>query len=184
MLFRIPEFIHEKFTIQAIFVWMLRVMAIFGIVCVGILIYAMFIEEPFIRYQNLPFPVETPVEQGRTVPIVIERCNDSATEQAYMSTRKLRNVDSDKEILLPNNSVSISPGCSRSTSRSVVIPQETRPGRYVIEGEVTFHGIIRRYSIPWYTETFEVIPMKNVSKQLDQDNFDDRIRQLQKEGKL
>lgn len=183
MKLQIPEFIHERFTIQAIFVWMLRLMSVFGIISAFIVVYAVWFEEPYIRYQNLPFPVETPVEQGRTVPIVIERCNDSNTEQAYMSSRSLRNVDTEKTVLLPSGSVSMKPGCERSTSRSVVIPQETEPGNYVIEGEVLYQGILKKHSLKWYTETFQVIPMKNVSRQLDQDNADDRIRQLIKEGK-
>lgn len=152
------------------FAVMLRVLSVFGVISLAIVLYALYFERPFLRYQNLPFPVETPVEQGRTVPIIIERCNDSKDERVYMSARTLKNVDNGKEVQLPEATVSLKPGCQRTTSRTITIPLETPPGNYVINGEGIGQGLLKKQRVEWYTEQFQVVPMKPITKELQQLN--------------
>lgn len=156
------------------FDWTLKLLAVLGVISLGIVIYALYFEPPFLRYQNLPFPVATPVEQGRTVPIVIERCNDSKKERVYMSARTLRNVETGREVQLPESTVSIKPGCDRMLSRAVVIPLETPPGKYIIDGEGIAQGLLRKHGVDWYTEQFDVIPIQPITKELAKENKADQ----------
>lgn len=147
--------------------------AVFGIISLVIVIYAMYFEDPFVRYQNLPFPVQSgKVEQGKAVPIQIERCNDSGTQRVYVSSRTLKNADTGKEYVLPESTVSIKSGCTRILSRSVVIPVDTPPGLYTIEGEAITEGLLKRHHVEWYTEKFEVVKATPLLKQLQQEQAD------------
>ena len=148
----------------------LKTLTITGTIAIGMVLWAVYFESPMLRYQNLPFPVETPVEAGRTVPIVIERCNDSKTERIYLSTRSIRNVTTGKVIILANTSMSLEPGCHRDTSRAVTIPRETPIGTYIVEGDAAIKGTIKEHHVEWYTEPFQVIATKGVTKQLEEDN--------------
>lgn len=166
----IVEQVRNHITTTNTFSWMLRILAVFGTVSVLIFVYGMFFEPPYIRYQNLPFPVATPVEQGRTVPIIIERCNDSKNERVYMSARTLVNTDNGVSVQLPEATVSLKPGCDRTISRSVTVPIETPPGNYRIEGEAIAQGLVRKQRVDWYTEQFQVIPIKPITKELKKEN--------------
>lgn len=173
----IPFSLLDKFqsNMTAIFIWLIRILSVVGIAAFCIVIYGAYFEKPLLNYQNLPFPVEGDVEQGRTVPILVERCNLTKDELIYMATRSLRNVDTNKTVMLPNDSVSLKPGCHRATNRSVLIPQETPPGAYVLEGQVIIRGLIKQHKLDWYTETFNVIPQTVVTQKLSQENATDRL---------
>lgn len=158
-----------------VFMWLMRLFALFGVISLGIVIYGVYIEQPLLHYQNLPFPVETPVEQGRTIPMVIERCSDSSEEFVYLATRSLRNLETNKSVILPNSTISVKPGCHRGTVRSAVVPFETEPGRYVLEGTVLMRGLLREHKFSWYTEPFDVIPTRESTKRRMEENEADRV---------
>ena len=168
--------VPRKPSLTLVFQVVLKLLTITGTLAIGIVLWSIYFEAPLLRYQNLPFPVETAVEQGRTVPIVIERCNNSKTERVYLSSRNLRQVETGKIVILANSTMTLAPGCHRDTSRAITIPRETPIGMYIIEGEATIRGTIKEHHIEWYTEPFEVIPLKGLTKQLDDDNELERLR--------
>lgn len=174
----VKAMLHRNLTV--IFLWMVRLLSVVGTAAVGIALYGAYFEAPLIRYQNLPFPVENAVEQGRTVPIIVERCNDTSEELVYFSSRQLRSVDSDRNIILPNATISMRPGCHRNTSRSITIPRDTPVGQYVIEGDAVVSGLVKQHRISWYTEKFNVTPISVASEKLREENAIERMTERNK----
>ena len=119
--------------------------------------YAAHIEEPYLYYQNLPFPGDSPIVAGEPVSLSVERCNRSSTVKRYGTTHTLTDVESRQTVLLPNVEVSIEPGCHRSISKINIVPVDTKTGRYIVSGVATVDGAFSTHRIAWYSEPFDVI---------------------------
>lgn len=119
--------------------------------------YATRIEQPYLYYQNLPFPTETKVIAGDAVLLAVERCSRADEVRSYGTTHTLTDVDSRQSVLMPNVQVSIEPGCHRSISKINVIPSDTKSGRYVVSGVAAVDGVFVIHRVPWYSEPFDVI---------------------------
>ena len=118
--------------------------------------YYTFFEPPFLTYGNLPFPVLTPrVKDGNAVLLDVRRCNSDTKTRIYALAHSL--VGETMTILLPAVPTSIRPGCSQSFSAINVIPLNTPPGTYHIEGYAEVQGTLRTSSIAWRSEPFEVV---------------------------
>jgi hypothetical protein len=127
------------------------------IVAGALYMYATHIEQPYLYYQNLPFPTEMRVVAGEAVPLSVERCNRTSTAKSYSTTHILTDAATKQPTILPNVQVSIEPGCHRSLSKINVIPADTKPGHYTVSGIATVEGTFGWHRIAWYSEPFEVI---------------------------
>jgi hypothetical protein len=138
---------------------------------IGIGIYSQYIEQPFLYYQNLPFPLDgygnqvpkgkyARVYPGNPVELNVERCSLAKKTMSYKTTHSLRNEATGVSTMLPNLEVAIEPGCHRSISKVNVIPAATKPGIYSVWGVASAEGLFKTHKIDWYSETFEVVPPK------------------------
>lgn len=122
------------------------------------IIGAYVLEKPKMYYKNLPFPVyPKTVKPGEPVPALVERCNISNQLVTYKITRILMSVDGGESVILPPIDVILEPGCKNSKSMVSVIPMGTKPGMYRLVGNAELDGTLRKFSMDWYTETFEVV---------------------------
>ena len=132
----------------------LNAICLIAVICIGG--YYAFLEPPFLTYGNLPFPVLTPqVRDGNTVILDVQRCNADSKTRVYAIAHTL--VGETMTILLPTVPTSIRPGCSQSFSAINVIPPNTPPGTYHIEGYAELQGTLRAFSIAWRSASFEVV---------------------------
>ncbi|WCD44268.1 hypothetical protein Tiera_012 [Polaromonas phage Tiera] len=130
----------------------------FVVFMTGFFLYATKVEQPYLYYQNLPFPVLGEVHAGKAAPMSVERCNDTDTAQMYPTTHTLKNSATGAEIIFPDVWISIQPGCHRSTSLLNKLPEGTPPGRYTFYGLAIVPGLLVSHKIKWYSEEFEVLP--------------------------
>ena len=121
--------------------------------------YILFIEKPYLRYMNLPFPVlKSPVYPGDTLPFTVSRCSDFHERRAVISSRYLDNLGDDKEVLaIEMIAVFIPPGCVTQTVNIHRIPESTVPGNYRLIGATSVPGMIRDFHVDWYSEAFRVV---------------------------
>jgi hypothetical protein len=129
------------------------------LVC-GIVVWALWFERPFLSYKNLPFPTEMAVVRpGDVIPLRVARCNSSDTVRFYGITHELISLDrlNEPSSILRHETVALSPGCEESISRLNVIPPATQPGRYMARGIGIAQGMMRTFSVPWYSQPFEVV---------------------------
>jgi hypothetical protein len=134
------------------------------IVAGALYMYATRIEQPYLYYQNLPFPIGSQVIAGEAVHLAVERCSRADETRSYGTTHTLTDVDSKQSVLLPNVEVSIEPGCHRSISKINVIPGDTKAGRYIVGGLATVEGTFVTHKVAWYSEPFEVIAAPPAAK--------------------
>jgi hypothetical protein len=118
--------------------------------------YATHIEQPYLYYQNLPFPVDTKVIAGEAVRLSVERCSRADEVRSYPTTHTLTDALTKQSMLLPNVEVSIEPGCHRSISKINVIPPDTKSGRYFVSGVAKIEGAFVTHKVAWYSEPFDV----------------------------
>lgn len=133
--------------------------ALFG--CVVLMLYGLFLERPFLTYENLPFPPQyKQVRPGEVIPLMVRRCSSSRQTQVYSVTHSLESADTNtlSVILPPNEHVSIPPGCTTSLSLINRIPKEVPPGHYRIAGRARVDSLFGERWIPWFSEVFEVTP--------------------------
>jgi hypothetical protein len=126
--------------------------------------YATRIEQPYLYYQNLPFPIGSQVIAGEAVHLAVERCSRADETRSYGTTHTLTDVDSKQSVLLPNVEVSIEPGCHRSISKINVVPADTKAGRYIVGGVATVEGTFVTHKVAWYSEPFDVIAAPPAAK--------------------
>jgi hypothetical protein len=134
------------------------------IVAGALYMYATRIEQPYLYYQNLPFPIGSQVIAGEAVHLAVERCSRADETRSYGTTHTLTDVGSKQSVLLPNVEVSIEPGCHRSISKINVIPADTKAGRYIVGGLATVEGTFVTHKVAWYSEPFDVIAAPPVAR--------------------
>ena len=125
----------------------------------GFIIYLMVFERAYLSYPDLPIQVlKKNVYPGEILPLKITRCNASSKQKLFMTSRFISNVGSDQEVLvLEPLGIVVQPGCVTKIAMFTRIPESTRPGRYQIAGTASIPGIIRDFSVDWYTQPFDVM---------------------------
>ncbi|MCW2763994.1 MAG: hypothetical protein JWR85_4195 [Marmoricola sp.] len=169
----LTEAVKQNATPQRVFSGLLKALAVMGLMGVGMTIYALYWEGSYLYYQNLPFDVQVPVEAGRPVTMVIERCNKSKTEQVYVTTRGLKRMDDGFELILPAMTMTIAPGCHRSINKTIIVPRDIKPGTYHLFGMSVAKGMVVDHQIPWYSEPFDVVPMSDRTAKINSENAAD-----------
>jgi hypothetical protein len=116
------------------------------------------VEQPYLRYQNVPFPVITrTVRAGEPVRLMVARCNDDSVRHGYLVTHMLRNLDTGGFVLLPDVWVEIAPGCATAISQLNIVPPGTPPGTYEASGRALVDGRFANHQVMWRSEPFEVV---------------------------
>src|SRR6266403_5467736 len=69
-----------------LFHWLARTLAVLCVFILMLFIWSKYFEEPYLTFQNLPFPVLAKAYPGRVVPLAIERCNLSHWKRTYVTT--------------------------------------------------------------------------------------------------
>lgn len=164
-----------KLTPERIFSGLLKSLALMGLAGIAISVYAVYLESSYLYYQNLPFNVEVPVEAGRPVTIVIERCNKSNSEKVYVSTRALKRLDDGFELMLPSMTMTIAPGCHRALNKTIIVPRDIKLGTYHLFGITVTQGMMTDHKIPWYSEPFEIIEMTDRTAKIAKENAADQF---------
>lgn len=122
------------------------------------MLWAIWFEQPFLSYTNVPFPAPPSVRAGQTVELVVARCNRSHRARSYLTTHAVRNVSSQHTALLPPVWVDVMPGCTEAVSRINEVPANLLPGRYVMTGVALVPGIVVDHQVPWESQPFDVLP--------------------------
>lgn len=122
-------------------------------------VFVIWFEKPFLEYTNLPFAVErTELHPGEVIPLSIGRCNRTLTPKVVTSTRWLENLGVDQGVLPMDVVVSsVEPGCHVATFLNHRVPDATKPGKYRIRGIASVPGLIKNFSVQWYSAPFTVI---------------------------
>lgn len=113
-------------------------------------------------YTNVPFPVERPVKNGETIPVIIGRCNLTDKTLNYHVARTLYRVmpDGSRTVayILPDAPVDMPPGCSHAPSGLHQLPTNVSlpPGEYVLKGRAITDGQWKEHHIDWETQPFTV----------------------------
>jgi len=143
-----------------IFVGLAVSLGAMGAAVVSGLVYYTDFEPAFISYSVVPFPViGGPVRVGEPVPLKVARCNKTQKFVLYVVSPTLVAEDGmTPNVLLPSHTRQIFPGCDNVVSKLHIIPVETKPGRYHIDGIAKVLGTINNHTVPWSTESFEVKP--------------------------
>ena len=141
--------------------YMLVITTLLALCLVCTWVWAKYIDESWLYYQNRPFPLKlTQIYPGDVVPLEIERCNNSAEFRTYGTTHNLRDLKTGIITLLPDAKVEIEPGCHRGNSRFNIIPASQKTGTYTVFGRAIIGMRIGTREIPWESEPFEVLPPK------------------------
>jgi uncharacterized lipoprotein YbaY len=136
-----------------------NVAVLMTLVCGAFLVWALFVEESFLYYENLPFPAKLKqVHAGEAIPLVVRRCNKASTVRFYDVTHELHSASdrNSKPYVLHSERVTLPPGCHETVSLVNVIPPNTPAGIYIASGLGITEGSIRTFSIPWRSQPFEV----------------------------
>lgn len=132
-------------------------------VAVAIFMYMLFLQAPYLTYENLPFP--TTLEQvasGDVMPVYIVRCNSDPIPHNYNTTRSIERLDDRKAgdpkyVMLTPAEVNIPPGCSTSVSLLNRLPEHVPPGRYRLIGAAEVQTPFRTHFVQWYSQAFQVV---------------------------
>ena len=122
-------------------------------------VYSVFIEEPYISYNPMPFPlVNKVVPAGGVATATAYRCNTQKTPISYKSSRQLRRENSTQPaLILESVLITVEPGCSGVATRINVVPENTPPGFYRFSGVALVRGLIVEHEVGWNTDVFEVV---------------------------
>ena len=129
---------------------------------VATVVWALFIDQPYLSYKNLPFPTTIQkVRAGEVIPLRVYRCNDTDTVQVYTVAHLIVSLDKELPsfVLPPNELVPIEAGCTEAVSMINRIPQEAPPGTYSVVGVARIPMLLgRKALVPWHSQPFEVMP--------------------------
>ncbi len=126
----------------------------------GMAAYITLIEQPPLRYLNLPFPVVSRViYPGDPIIVQVSTHSDDDEDASYTSSRWLVNVNTGEKIFLPAGVTSVPPGDSPSMVRSnTVFPKDGPPGTYYEAGIAAVDGrFARNFKVAWRTQEFTVV---------------------------
>ena len=138
--------------------WLRWIATFLALIVATMVFYAYFLEQPYLSYQNRPFPPSIEkVTAGEPVPLIVERCNSADHLKSYKTTHSIRSETTGITTMLPDVRVSIKPGCHRSISKVNEVPKGTAPDIYTVYGIAIAEGSLRNFNVPWSSEPFEVI---------------------------
>ena len=128
---------------------------------VGLVVWAVYLEKPWLSYQNLPLDaINKTVIAGTSAVLLVERCNSTEEVQEYTLSRAIKDIKTGEiHTLKAIEKIPIPPGCTRDISGDVhVVPIGTPPGHYIFFGVATVGGTFgTQHKVVWYSEPFEVI---------------------------
>ena len=121
--------------------------------------YSRYIEEPYLSYKPLPFPMLAPtVYPGGVAAATASRCNSTDRVMSYRTSRQFRRENSAQPaILLDSIEISADPGCTIVSTRANVVPEDTPPGFYRFTGVAIIKGLMVDHEVGWNTDVFEVL---------------------------
>lgn len=152
------------FTQQHIFLGLLKIGAALSALALCLFLWSSYIEQPYLRYQNLPFPtVIEQVRPGDAIPMIVERCNTSKESQSYSTSLAFRNEKTKVSEKLIDTQVVIEKGCHRDLNLAYSVPLDTKPGFYRISGVAVIEGAFIKHYVEWYSEPFEVVAVPLVA---------------------
>ena len=127
------------------------------VVCVYI--YSRYLEEPYLSYKPLPFPMVNPrVYPGAVAAAIASRCNSRDRVMSYRSSRQIKRENSTQPaVILDSVEISAEPGCTTVSTRANVVPEDTQPGFYRFSGVAVIKGLMVDHEIGWNTDVFEVM---------------------------
>lgn len=122
------------------------------------MVYVLFVEKPFLTYENLPFPPQLMVvKPGEPVPLKVVRCNSSRRTQDYLTTHTMVGIENKLMIVLPDVRVTLSPGCQEGISLLNRVPDNVPAGTYQLFGTAEVRGTVRTHYVNWSSEPFYVM---------------------------
>ena len=130
------------------------------LIFVSTMFYAMFLEQPYLSYPNMPMRViGSTFHVGDVVPVEFQRCNSDPEAKSFLSSRALINTITRVPEIPILTFIEAKPGCTEiEISALNVIPAGTKPGIYHYGGRSDINGLLRTFDVRWYTQDFEVVP--------------------------
>jgi len=114
-----------------------------------------FVETPPIIFTNEPFPVpEEYYSRGDSIRLVIGNCTQGM--KRFLINQRLRNLDTDNLVFLPNIEITSTGGCDISRSTPKLLPDDLEAGNYRFEFIFSVDGIIRDFDIVANSEPFKI----------------------------
>lgn len=119
-------------------------------------------EQPPIRWTNVPFPTNNPVDPdvSGSLKTLVSRCNDTNRSIVTVVVRRLVNADTHAATSLTTGGGIVDPGCSDVVG-GVGLPECVSAGRYWVEQYVRLSGTWRTFEIPLRTQEFAVLESNN-----------------------
>ena len=141
--------------LQTIRNFLLGAMAFLIMLIGAVYVYSYYIEEPYLSYYPLPFPmVSATVYPGGVAAAIAKRCNKKSAVMSYASTRQLKRENSSQPaVILESIQISAEPGCTTVSTRANVVPDDTQPGFYRFSGVAVIQGLMIEHRVVWNTET-------------------------------
>ena len=127
--------------------------------CMAAIFYFLFLEEPYLVYQNVPFPpTKKSIFAGEVIPVRVKFCNNSRAPTTFTLARSLQEVDTRAVIFMPDVLIRSAPGCREAVSLAHVVPHGVPPGNYRLIGLTEVQGTLHSFQIGWESGPFEVLP--------------------------
>jgi len=138
---------------------LLATLAALILIVVCAYLYSKFIEEPYLSYQPMPFPiVASTIYPGGVAAAVASRCNSQSRVMQYHSSRQIKRENSTQPaVILDSLEISAEPGCASVSTRANVVPEDTQPGFYRFSGVAIIKGLMVDHEVGWNTDVFEVL---------------------------
>ena len=145
--------------LQTIRNFLFGTLAFLTMVIGGVYMYSYYIEEPYLSYHPLPFPmIDHTVYPGGVAAAIAKRCNKKDIRMSYASTRQLKRENSTQPaVILEAVEITADPGCTTVSTRANVVPEDTQPGFYRFSGVANIRGLMVEHKVGWNTDVFEVI---------------------------
>lgn len=138
---------------------LLATLAVFILFVVCVYVYSRYLEEPYLSYKPLPFPiVSSPIYPGSVAAAIASRCNSQNRVMSYHSSRQFKRENSTQPaVILESIEISAEPGCATVSTRANVVPEDTQPGFYRFSGIAIIKGLMVDHEVGWNTDVFEVV---------------------------
>ena len=138
---------------------LLATLAVLILFVVCVYLYSRYLEEPYLSYKPLPFPiVASTIYPGSVAAAIASRCNSQNRVMQYHSSRQIKRENSTQPaVILDSVEISAEPGCASVSTRANVVPEDTQPGFYRFSGVAIIKGLMVDHEVGWNTDVFEVV---------------------------
>lgn len=114
-----------------------------------------FTETSPIIFTNEPFPVaEEYYSRGDSIRLEIGSCTHGM--KRYLINQRLRNLDTDSIIFLPNLEITSTGECNVSKSTPKLLPDDLEAGNYRFEFIFSVDGVVKNFDIVANSEPFKI----------------------------